>query len=180
MILYRDRQIMEYECSGRWVENVKYLLELWEENQNNEALFLKLSTTCWYTLTLDDVELSLIDFEREEVGEILRGCFEFFQLAFSENATCQWLFGYMMEVRPDLFWVCGTDYKNAEEMGRLFIRKSALQGNRLAKLLDGRKPLLDVFSKEKVNIKKHIDECFDGGTEVDKYFAEILTISTVK
>lgn len=179
MILYRDKQIMEYEYSGRWVEDVKYLFKLWEANRKNEALFLKLSTTCWYSLTLDGVEISLIDFEREEIGETLRSCFEFFQLIFSENNTCQWMFGYMMETRPDLFFVCGLDYKNAEEMGRLFIKKSTLQGNVLAKLLGGKKHLTNIFPKQKASLKKYISECFDGVTEVDKYFVEILTTSIV-
>lgn len=179
MILYRDKQIIEYEYSGRWVENVKYLLELWEANRKNEALFLKLSTTCWYSLTLDGVEVSLIDFERKEIGEALRSCFEFFQLTFSENDTCQWIFGYMMETRPDLFFVCGLDYKNVEEMGRLLIKKSTLQGNVLAKLLDGKKRLTNIFPKQKASLKKYISECFDEVTEVDKYFVEILTMSIV-
>ena len=177
MILYRDKQIIEYESSGYWAENIKYQLKLWKENQRNEALFLKLSATCWYSLTLDGVEVSLSDFERKEIGESLHDCFEFFQFTFSENYTCQWMFGYMMEVRPDLFFISGLDYKKVEEMGRLLIKKSALQGNVLAKLLDGKKHLINIFPKRKASVKKHISECFDDVTEVDKYFVEILTMA---
>ena len=82
-----------------------------------------------------------------------------------------------METRPDLFFVCGLDYENVEEMGRLLIKKSTLQGNVLAKLLDGKKQLTNIFPKQKVSLKKYISECFDGVTEVDKYFVEILTMS---
>ena len=177
MILYRDKQIIEYEDSGRWVECVKYLFKLWEENQNNEALFLRLSTTCWYSLTLDGVELSLIGFEREKIIKILHICYEFFQLTFSENDTCQWMFGYMMEVRPDLFFDCGLEYNSIEEKGKLLIEKSTLQGNELAKLLDDKKRRLSVLQKQKASTKKHIAECFDDVAEVDKYFSEILTMS---
>ena len=179
MILYRDKQIVKFEDSGHWLENIKYLSKLWGINQNDEAIFLKLSTTCWYVLTLDGVEISLIDFEREEIVQNLLSCFEFFRLNFFKSDTCQWMFGYMMEVRPDLFSACGLDYKSIEEMGQFLIKKSTLQGNELAKLLDGKKCLFNVFSKQKANIKKHIAECFDEGAEVDKYFAEILTMSIV-
>lgn len=177
MILYRDKHIIDYEYSGRWMENVKYLLELWEANQKNEALFLKLSTTCWYSLTLDGVEVSLNDFDKEEISATLRNCFQFFQLFLCENDTCQWIFGYMMETRPDLFFVCELSYENAEKMGRLLIKKSELQGNILAKLLNGKKHLTNIFPVQKASLKKHICECFDEATEVDKYFNEILTMS---
>lgn len=179
MILYRDKQIIEYESSGYWAENIKYLLKLWKVNQQNVALFLKLSTTCWYSLTIDGVEVSLSDFERKEIGESLHDCFEFFQFTFSENDTCQWMFGYMMEVRPDLFSISGLDYKKVEEMGRLLIKKSTLQGNVLAKLLDGKKHLSNILPKQKASVKKYISECFDDVTEIDKYFVEILTMTIV-
>lgn len=179
MILYRDKQIIEYESSGYWTKNIKYLLKLWKENQRNESLFLKLSTTCWYSLTLDGMEISLSDFERKEISESLHTCFKFFQFTFSDNDTCQWMFGYMMEVRPDLFFFSGLGYKKIEEMGRILIKKSTLQGNVLARLLDGKKHLTNIFPKRKASIKKHISECFDDVTEVDKYFVEILTMTIV-
>ena len=177
MILYRDKYIIECEHSGRWMESVRYLHDLWRADPKNEALFLKLSTTWWYSLTLEGVEISLIDFERREIDKTLCSCFEFFKLAFSENDNCQWMFGYMMETRSDLFFACGLDYKNAEKIGRLLIKKSMLQGNILAKLLDSKKHLMNIFPKKKQILKKHISECFDGATEVDKYFVEILTMS---
>ena len=58
-------------------------------------------------------------------------------------------------------------------------KKSTLQGNVLAKLLDGKKHLTNIFPKQKASVKKYISECFDDVTEVDKYFVEILTMSIV-
>lgn len=175
MILYRDECITEYEQSGQWTNNIKYLTDCFKAQPKNEAVFLKLSVTIWYCLTLDGVELSLFASERESLGQKLRECFDFFVTEFFENDTCQWMFGYMMEVRPDLFFSLDMEYNEIEEQGKNFIKKSALQGNELAKILGGKKTNRNLTSKYKKFLKEKIAESFDESAVVDSYFFEILS-----
>lgn len=59
MILYSDNRIQNFESKNEWIQNITYLKTKWAYNKNNLSLFLKLSVTVWYTLTLDGPELSL-------------------------------------------------------------------------------------------------------------------------
>ena len=103
-------------------------------------------------------------------------CFKYLNSAFSANENCQWLFGYMMEVRPDLFLNSGVEYTAIEQQGKIQIEKASKNGNMFAKLLFA----LDNHSDKEIErkrkrVREHISEYFDESQEVDKYFIEILT-----
>ena len=119
MILYSDEYTRKFEFEGKWIHCVQYLHEKWTAERKNISLFLKLSVDAWYTLTLDGPELSLKKGEYDTLTDMLCNCFEYFNATFSTNENCQWLFGYMMEVRTDLFLNSGLEYNTIEQMGNL-------------------------------------------------------------
>ena len=92
----------------------------------------------------------------------------------------QWIFGYMMEVRPDLFLNCGLEYSDIEKTGKSVIHSSRNKGNILAKLLDDNEyQSLNIVAQYSNNIKTYLTECFDDLWEVDRYFIEILKMNIV-
>ena len=177
MFLYKDERIHKFEISGRWVDGVKYLFDKWGSEKNNLSVFLKLSINTWYTLTLDGPELFLTGDEREMLCQILCECFYYFKSFFEEDNTCQWMFGYMMEVRADLFLGLGYEYENIEKTGRSLIKKSCRNDSVIAKILEGTYRGSSKNTKE--NLKNYITEFFDDLWEVEKYFIELLTMNII-
>lgn len=177
MILYKDKQIKKIEDAGKWFHSIKYLSDKWNSEKDNVSLFLKLSTNTWYTLTLDGPELSLTETERSVLAETLCQCFLYFDSTFSQDDTCQWIFGYMMEVRPDLFLKSGVDYDNIEKTGKCLIHSSCESGNIIAKLLDeAESGVTEKNPRYYEDINISLNEYFDSSWEVDRYFIEILTM----
>lgn len=177
MILYSDEYTRKFELKGKWFNCIQYLHEKWTTERKNTSLFLKLSVNVWYTLTLDGLELSLEKSEYDTLTNMLYNCFEYFNTSFSNNENCQWLFGYMMEVRTDLFLNMGLEYNTIEQMGKSLIEKASNNKNMFAQLLFA----LDNCSKKEIErrrkkVREHILEYFDDSHEVDKYFIEILTV----
>ena len=137
---------------------------------------MKLSVNTWYTLTLDGPVLSLKKGEYDTLTDMLCHCFKYFNSAFSANENCQWLFGYMMEVRPDLFLNSGVEYTAIEQQGEALIEKAHRNGNMFAQLLYA----MENYSNKNIKkcrekVKEHISDYFDESQEADKYFIEILT-----
>lgn len=176
MILYKDKQIKEFEDAGEWIHGIKYLSDKWNSEKDNVSLFLKLSTNIWYTLTLDGPELSLTEEERSALTQILCQCFRYFVSTFSQDDTCQWIFGYMMEVRSDLFLKSGMDYNNIEKTGKCLIHNSCENGNIIAKLLDETDSGDTAKHARYEDINVSLNKYFDSLWEVDRYFIEILTM----
>lgn len=117
MILYSDEYTRKLELEGKWIDCVRYSHEKLTADRKNVSLFLKLSVNTWYTLTLDGPVLSLKKGEYDTLTDMLCHCFKYFNSAFSANENCQWLFGYMMEVRPDLFLNSGVEYTAISNAG---------------------------------------------------------------
>ena len=155
MILYSDEYTRKLELEGKWIDCVRYSHEKLTADRKNVSLFLKLSVNTWYTLTLDGPVLSLKKGEYDTLTDMLCHCFKYFNSAFSANENCQWLFGYMMEVRPDLFLNSGVEYTAIEQQGKIQIDKE--------------------IERKRKRVSEHISEYFDESQEVDKYFIEILT-----
>lgn len=177
MILYSDECTRKFEFEGKWINSIQYLYEKWTADRENVSLFLKLSVNIWYTLTLDGPELSLKKGEYDELIQMLCNCFERFKVSFFDNENCQWLFGYMMEVRTDLFLNSGLEYNTIEQTGKTLIEKAKNSENMFAQLLF----VQDNCSPKKIKsrrgkVKEHISEYFDASQEVDRYFTEILTV----
>lgn len=176
MILYSDEYTRKLELEGKWIDCVRYSHEKLTADRKNVSLFLKLSVNTWYTLTLDGPVLSLKKGVYDTLTDMLCHCFKYFNSAFSANENCQWIFGYMMEVRPDLFLNSGVEYTAIEQQGKIQIEKASKNGNMFAQLLfalDNRSDK-EVERKRK-RVRDHISEYFDESQEVDKYFIEILT-----
>lgn len=125
MILYSDEYTRKLELEGKWIDCVRYSHEKLTADRKNVSLFLKLSVNTWYTLTLDGPVLSLKKGEYDTLTDMLCHCFKYFNSAFSANENCQWLFGYMMEVRPDLFLNSGVEYTAIEQQGKIQIEKAS-------------------------------------------------------
>lgn len=178
MILYSDEYTRKFELEGKWINSIRYLLEKSTAERENVSLFLKFSVNVWYILTLDGPELSLKKEEYDTLIQMLCNCLENFKTSFPDNDNCQWLFGYMMEVRTDLFLKSGLEYSIIEQKGKFLIEKASKNGNMFAQLLFA----LDNCSGKEIErrrkkVREHISEYFDASQEVDQYFIEILTIS---
>lgn len=177
MILYSDEYTQKFELEGKWTNCIQYLHEKWMAERKNISLFLKLSVNAWYTLTLDGPELLLKKSEYDALTDMLCNCFEYFNVSFSTNENCQWLFGYMLEVRTDLFLNSGLEYSTMEQMGKSLIEKASNNKNMFAQLLFA----LDNCSEKEIEmrrkkVREHILEYFDDSQEVDQYFIEILAV----
>ena len=177
MILYSDEYTRKLEFNGKWLNSIQYLHEKWVAERKNISLFLKLSINVWYTLTLDGPELSLRKDEYDTLTRMLCNCLEYFKSSFSDSENCQWLFGYMMEVRTDLFLNSGSEYSTIEQTGKSLIEKASNSENMFAQLLFA----LDNCSEKEIErrrekVKEHISEYFDNSQKVDQYFIEILTV----
>lgn len=175
MILYSNECTRKFEFEGKWINSIQYLREKWTADRKNVSLFLKLSVNIWYTLTLDGPEFSLKKGEYDELIQMLCNCLEYFKVSFFDNENCQWLFGYMMEVRTDLFLNLRLEYNTIEQAGKTLIEKASNSENMFAQLLFA----LDNCSKKDIErrrkkVKEHISEYFDASQEVDQYFIEIL------
>ena len=178
MILYSDEYTRKFEFEGKWLNSIQYLHEKWMVERKNISLFLKFSVNVWYTLTLDGPKLSLKKGEYETLIQMLCNCLECFKASFSDSENCQWLFGYMMEVRTDLFLNSGLEYSTIEQTGKSLIEKANNSENRFAQLLFA----LDNCSEKEIErkrekVREHILEYFDASQEVDQYFIEILTVA---
>lgn len=176
MLLFNDESTRNLETNGNWVDCVEYLYCKWKNTKNNVPLLLKLSTTAWFTLTLDGTELSLTKIEYQHLCEVLFETYSFFVAYIKQDENCQWLFGYMMIVRPDLFLKFGLDYIAIEQQGITLIETSGRNGNMFAQLLYAE----EKYSKKDIKkcrqkIKEHISEYFDKSQETDNYFIEVLT-----
>ena len=130
----------------------------------------------WYTLTLDGPKLSLAKCEYDTLTDMLCNCFEYFNATFYANENCQWLFGYMMTVRTDLFLNSGLEYTEIEQQGEALIEKASKNENMFAQLLYA----VENCSKKEIEkyrekVREHILEYFDDSQEIDRYFIEILT-----
>ncbi len=177
MILYSDEYTRKLEFEGKWINCIHYLYEKWMAERKNISLFFKLSVNTWYTLTLDGPELSLEKDEYDVLTDMLCNCFKYFNDSLYANENFQWLFGYMMEVRTDLFLNSGLEYNTIAQMGKSFIEKASNNENIFAQLLFA----LDNCSEKEIErrrkkVREHILEYFDDSQEVDQYFIEILTV----
>lgn len=152
------------------------MYEKWTAERKNVSLFLKLSVSTWYTLTLDGPELSLKKGEYDTLTDTLCNCLKYFNATFSTNENCQWLFGYMMEVRTDLFLDSELEYTAIEQQAKALIEKASKNGNIFAQLLyaEGNCSKKEI-KKYREKVREHISEYFDESQETDKYFIEILT-----
>lgn len=176
MILYSDAHTKMLESAGQWIACVEYLYGKWELNKEGISLFLKFVIDTWYTLTLDGPELSLNKEESDVLNQMLYKSYSFFRTSFSHDENCQWLFGYMMTVRTDLFLDSGLEYTEIEQQGKALIKKASKNGNMFAQLLYA----VENCSKKEIEkyrekVREHISEYFDESQEVDKYFIEMLT-----
>lgn len=175
MILYSDEYTRKFEFKGKWISSIQYLYEKWSADRKNVSLFLKLSVNIWYVLTLDGPELTLKKDEYNALIKKLFNCFEYFKVSLFNNENCQWLFGYMMEVRTDLFLNSEFEYSTIEQMGKTLIEKASNKENMFAQLLFA----LDNCSEKEIKrrrkkVREHILEYFDASQKVDQYFIEIL------
>ena len=177
MILYSDAHTKNLESAGQWTACVEYLYCMWKTNRGNAHLFLKLSVDTWYTLTLDGPELTLRKAEFDLLEQILTEAYHYFITSFSTETDCQWLFGYMMTTRTDLFLASGLEYSVIEQQGDDLIAKARSNGSVLAQLLYalGKSSGRDI-RKSRETVKKHIDEYFDVTQAVDKYLIEMLMV----
>lgn len=175
MILYSDEYNRKLEVEGKWLNSIQYLYEKWTVERENISLFLKLSVNLWYTLTLDGPELSLKKREHDVLTQMLCKCLEYFKFSFSNCENCQWMFGYMMEVRTDLFLNSNLEYTVIEKMGKVLIEKASDKGNIFAQLLFAQDNCSkkDIERKRK-KVKEYIAEYFDSSQKVDQYFIEML------
>lgn len=180
MLFYNDIYTIENEKTKHWFDNVEYLLKKHEITKESEPIFLKLSTTIWYCLTLEGIDLFFEVKDRNWLMKLLCNCFEFFEAKFIKSDTCQWVFGYMMEVRPDLFLSTNFDYNFIEQKGQQLIKLSANSGNIFAKVFNNtavsKKSML---FKNKKEIEHRITECFDKSSIVDNYFVEMISMNFV-
>lgn len=178
MILYSDEHTKKSEDEGKWIDSVQYLQRQRNTNQENISLFLKLSVNTWYTLTLDGPVLALKKEEYSVLVQMLRDLFSLFKASFSNCENCQWLFGYMMEVRPDLFLHSGLDYNTIEQTGKDLIVKANSKGNIFAQLLFAMENCSnEEITKCREKVRAVIFNCFDNSQAVDRYFIEVLTIA---
>lgn len=176
MILYSDAHTKMLESNEQWLTCIKYLFGKWKANKEDVPLFLKFVINTWYTLTLDGPELSLKKEEFNTLNQMLNKSYSFFRTSFSHDENCQWLFGYMMTVRTDLFLNSGLEYTEIEQQGKTLIEKASKNGNMFAQLLYA----VENCSKKEVEkyrkkVREHISEYFDESQEADKYFIEMLT-----
>lgn len=117
--------------------------------------------------------------EKEEfdaLNQMLNQSYSFFRTSFSHDENCQWLFGYMMTVRTDLFLNSGLEYTAIEQQGEALIEKASKNGNMFAQLLYA----VENCSKKEIEkyrekVREHISEYFDESQEADRYFIEVLT-----
>lgn len=167
MILYSDENTQKFETTNNWIESVNYLQSKWEADKMNKPLFLKLAVTAWYILTLDGPELSLKKDEKDRLVQTLMETFSLFKDAFSHDENCQWIIGYLMEVRADLFLKTGLGYSEIEDLGKTLIAQSSKQGNIFAQTFQG----ITVSAQE---VKRSVKNFFDSKQEVDRYFVEML------
>ena len=164
------------ESNGQWITCIEYLYGKWKVNKKDISLFLKFVINTWYTLTLDGPELSLKKEEADALNQMLNKSYSFFRTSFSYDENCQWLFGYMMTVRTDLFLNSGLEYTEIEQQGEALIEKASKNENMFAQLLYA----VENCSKKEIEkyrekVRKHILEYFDDSQEIDRYFIEILT-----
>lgn len=175
MVWYSDENTKSLELRGDWVACVKYLHSEWLLHKNDIPIFLKLAVTTWYTLTLDGLELSLTEKEYVFLEKTLCETYRYFSDKLEQNENCQWIFGYMMAVRTDLFLSSNLDYDEIEQKGMTLIELSSNQGNLFAQLLFAIENCSKKdIKKSREKVKEHIPTNLDVSQEIDKYFIEML------
>ena len=161
MILYSDAHTEMLESNGQWITCIEYLHDKWKVNKENLSLFLKLAVN---------------KDESDALSQVLNESYSFFRTSFSNDENCQWLFGYMMTVRTDLFLNSGLEYTAIEQQGEALIEKAHRNGNMFAQLLYAMENYSNKnIKKYREKVKEHISDYFDESQEADKYFIEILT-----
>lgn len=175
MVFYSDKKVEEYESQEKWIESVGYLHRLWINNQNNLLLFRKLAINVWYTLTLDHCSISLENEERDELLNLFLECFQYFYTNHFNDSNCQWLFGYMLEVRTDLIYMLGFKWDDMVSKGKDLIKVSAESGNVIANILHARNlELKEEIKKYREKLKSKLSDYLNEKLEVDNYFVWIL------
>lgn len=174
--MYSDKKTFDSELNGNWLGSAEYCFDKWKSQTENISVFLKTAVTAWYALTLDGVDLSLTESDRERLCLILCDTYSHFTANLTNDVNCQWLFGYMMTVRPDLFLDSGKKYSHLECEGERLIEQASESGNVFARLLSavnhGRKKEIKQCRE---SVRAYIFDFFDPTQEVDSYFIEVLT-----
>lgn len=175
-LFYSDKKTLDSESNEDWLGSAEYCFDKWKSQTENISVFLKTAVTAWYALTLDGVDLSLTKSECERLGLILCDTYSYFTANLTNDVNCQWLFGYMMTVRPDLFLDSGEKYSRLECEGERLIEQASESGNVFARLLSavnhGRKKEIKQCREA---VRACIFDFFDPTREVDSYFIEVLT-----
>lgn len=175
MVFYFDKMLEEYESQEKWIESVRYLNRLWINNQNDLLLFRKLAINAWYTLTLDHCSIFLTNEETDELLNLLLECFQYFYTNYFNDSNCQWLFGYMLEVRTDFICMLGFNWDAMVSKGNELIKDSAKSGNIIANILYARNlELKEEMKKYQEKLKSKLSDYLNEKREVDNYFVGIL------
>jgi hypothetical protein len=170
VILYNDETTFKHESEEKYVECIDYLYEKWKANKENVTIFIRLSVSTWYALALDGPILTLDKIMYSKLTHILAEVYHFFHSHYANCENCQWLFGYMMEVRTDLFLSTELEYNEIEQVGINLIEQASKNGNVFAKVLSRSS---NVLTKEQ--IEEYVRDSFDSTYEIDRYFIEILS-----
>lgn len=172
MLLYSDNNTKEYEKNNKWIESIEYLYNKWKNDNYNKSLFLKTSINIWYVLIMDGCILDLTNEAKDKLNNMLLELFNVFESSFRNDANCQWMFGYMIEIGTYFFL---TFKENIEEEGKNLIYESYIGGNLIAEYLIKNENCNErELSKLRNKIKKYVYECFSKDEEIDKYFIEVL------
>lgn len=172
MIFYSDEHINYLEKNNKWIESIDYLYQKWLKEKNDILLFRKTAINMWYTLTLDNIDINLDNNQKNNISKKLCEFYTIYQNNFTNDNTCEWLFGYMMEVQPILFLNFSFNIEKIENIGKNLIKSSSDKGNLIARILHSDKKLKKELKYN--DLEKIIKEDFDSNNEIDKYFIEIL------
>jgi hypothetical protein len=170
VILYNDETTFKHESEEKYVECIDYLYEKWKANKENVSIFIRLSVSTWYVLTLDGPILTLDKIMYSKLTHILAEVYHFFHSYYANCENCQLLFGYMMEVRTDLFLSTELEYNEIEQVGINLIEQASKNGNVFAKVLSR-----SSYNLTKEQIEEYVRDSFDSTYEIDRCFIEILS-----
>ena len=176
--LFHVDGLSELEKSGNYEAAWSMLHEEWTQDTTNCGLLIRLIAECWYLLAFSNSTPIIAPFDRVQ-AELLT-CYAYGKEHFEDNPRYLSVVGYLMEMLPH-FFVSKKDkrtYEMCEQLGGEMLEKAVRLDptDLVAKVLWlGFLNLTDERAVAASQLAPHLAELFPDETEVDQYFADILS-----
>lgn len=176
--------LSELEHNGDYDGAIRYLYSLWKHSVNDLGIMRRLIGECWIVLC----ELYRYKLNKFIAKDVLIEVTEYALKMYPKDIVLNWQIGYMMSLFPDFFIKFDVSDKYLEfekkgiemlrfaymsEPNNLVFKKSYL-GSFISSLKS------EEYAEVCEDIKGFIKGLFNGDTEIERYFKEVLQNNFVK